>query len=310
MSPEKQIRNLAASIRARLLNIARQHRIDFNRVLLMYFQQCFLERLAHSKYREKFVLKGGLLFYGVESLIARPTKDIDFLGGGILNQPEEIEAAIREIAGIELPDGVEFFPQSIRSEIIAERGAYSGVRIVIRAALEQARQNLQIDVGFGDRVVPKPVEFEYPDLLSDKKIRIYAYSWSSVIAEKFEAIVSFSDLNSRMKDYYDIYYLQRHFNFDGTELSRAIKETFKRRGTDVSDADYIFSKEFAESKDKQRQWQAFLKKNNLSETDEFPTVIGHLRQFLKPVVSAIMHSASFDHVWNFKKQQWIAMEKE
>jgi len=308
MSARRVIKNLEASIRARLLNLAKQHRIDFNRVLLMYFQQCFLERLANSEYRRKFILKGGLLFYGVEPLVARPTKDIDFLGEDIINQPEEIEAAIREIAAIELPDGVKFIPQSVRSEIIVERGAYSGVRIVIQAELEQARQNLQIDVGFGDRVIPRPVEFDYPNLLGDQKIKIYAYSWNSVIAEKFEAIVSFSDLSSRMKDYYDIYYLQNHFNFAGSELGRAIVETFDRRNTEISGSAYIFSDDFAKSEDKQKQWLAFLKKNNLEEPGEFPFVIDHLRQFLEPVVSAIMQTISFYRVWNFRKQQWSKIE--
>jgi len=253
MSPGREIKDLAASVRARLLNITRQHHIDFNRVLLIYFQQCFLERLANSRYREQFILKGGLLFYGVEPLVARPTKDIDFLGEGILNQPDKIEAVIREILAIELPDGVTFLPQNMRSEIIAERRSYSGVRIFIPAELSKARQNVQIDVGFGDAVVPGPVEFDYPALLRDEGIKIYAYSWSSVIAEKMEAIVSFSDLSSRMKDYYDIYCLQNRFNFDGTELSEAITETFRRRGTDISGSDYIFSADFARSEDKHKQ---------------------------------------------------------
>lgn len=109
MSAEKKVKDIAASVRARLLNIARQNHIDFNRVLLIYFQQCFIDRLAKSNYKEKFILKGGLLFYEVEPLVARPTKDIDFLGRSILNQPEEIEKAIREIVSIKLPDGVIFF---------------------------------------------------------------------------------------------------------------------------------------------------------------------------------------------------------
>ena len=172
MRPERNIKNIAASVRARLLNIARQYHIDFNRVILIYFQQCFLNRLAFSKYKENFILKGGLLFYGVEPLVSRPTKDIDFLGRDILNQPEKIEEAIREIAAIDLPDGVKFFPQSIHSEIIAERKSYPGVRTVITAELSSAKQNLQIDVGFGDSVVPHPVEFDYPVLLRDEKIKI------------------------------------------------------------------------------------------------------------------------------------------
>ncbi len=305
MSPKSPVKDLSASVRARLLNMARRQQIDFNRLLLLYFQQCFLDRLAHSKYKEKFILKGGLLFYGIEPLLSRPTKDIDLLGRGILNEPEAIAAAVREMVAKELPDGVTFFPKNVGLEVISEKGAYTGVRITFPASLGAAKQNLQIDVGFGDRIVPGAVEFDYPDLLSDRKIEIYAYSWSSVIAEKFEAIVRFSDLSSRMKDYYDIDYLQSHFNFDGRELSRAVEETFKRRNSDVSDAEYIFSRDFAQSRDKQKQWRGFLRKNALDSPVAFSTALVHLKNFLEPVVSAILRQKGFDSVWNFKSKQWL-----
>ncbi len=304
MSSAREIKNMAASVRARLLNLARRHHIDFNRILLFYFQQCFLNRLANSKYKDRFILKGGLLFHGVEPLIARPTKDIDLLGRKIGNKQETVEAAIREIVSIKLDDGVVFFPQSIYSETIVKRGAYSGIRVFISGKLGQARQQLQIDVGFGDRIAAGPVLFDYPVLLGDEKISIYAYSWISVIAEKFEAIVSFSDLSSRMKDYYDIYYLKHRFNFDGTELSKALSETFSQRDTDIAGAEYIFSDEFAQNQDKQKQWQAFLRKNSLDELTDFPMVLGQLKQFLMPVISAVMKQENFAKKWYFSAQQW------
>lgn len=222
-----------------------------------------------------------------------------------MNQPDKIEAVIREILAIKLPDGVTFFPQSIHSEIIAERKSYSGVRVFIPAEISKATKNVQIDVGFGDAVIPRPVEFDYPALLRDKGIKIYAYSWNSVIAEKMEAIVSFSNLSSRMKDYYDIYYLQNRFNFNGSELSKAIVETFKRRSTDISGSDYIFSQEFARSEDKQKQWRAFLRKNNLNEPDNFVQAIYHIEKFLSPVVSAILRQDHFNRMWNFENKQWL-----
>lgn len=189
--------------------------------------------------------------------------------------------------------------------MIAERESYSGVRIFLPVELSKAKQNLQIDVGFGDKVVPGPVEFDYPALLQEEKIKIYAYTWSSVIAEKFEAMVSFSDLSSRMKDYYDIYYLQNRFNFDGAELSQAIVETFERRGTNLSGSDYIFSKAFAQNQDKQKQWQAFLRKNNLDEPGMFSLVITYLIKFLVPVTTAIVRKELFDKEWDFKEKQWL-----
>jgi hypothetical protein len=304
MNAGKKIKNLAASVRARLLNIARQYHIDFNRVLLMYFQECFLNRLACSKYKKQFVLKGGLLFYALDPLIARPTKDIDFLGQGILNKPNEIERIIHEILTIQLPDGVSFLTESLHSEIIAKRKSYSGVRIFVIAELSKARQNLQIDVGFGDTIVPKPVAFAYPALLTDKTIKLYAYSWYSVISEKIEAIVNLNELSSRLKDYYDIHYLQNRFNFEGDKLRKAMAETFTRRGTDISGADYIFSENFAESIDKQKQWSAFLHKNNLAGTEEFPLIMKQLKAFLLPVATAIAHQEPFHLTWDFKKKQW------
>lgn len=304
MSHKKTIKNIAASIRARLLNVAKRHNIDFNRMLLIYFQQCFLDRLANSTYSDKFILKGGLLFYGVQPITARSTKDIDFLGRGILNQPEKIKEVILEIIAIKLNDGVIFHPKSVRSELITERASYSGVRIFIEAELDTAKQNLQIDIGFGDKVVPGPVKFDYPDLLSERKIKIFAYSWNSVVAEKFEAIVSFSDLSSRMKDYYDIHYLQRNFDFNAPELCLAIEETFLHRNTDISGSDYIFSDNFMNNNDKQKQWLAFLRKNDLEGPDKFSIVINDLRIFLVPIVSAIKQHNVFDAVWVASHQQW------
>ena len=305
MSTGKEIKDMAASIRARLLKIARQLNIDFNRVLLIYLQQCFLDRLARSRYKEQFILKGGLLFYGVEPLIARPTRDMDFLGKNVLNQPGRIEAAIREILTIELPDGVTFLTQDMRSEIITERRFYSGVRVFVPAELSKAKQKVQIDVGFGDAIIPGTVEFDYPALLKDDPIKISAYSWNSVIAEKMEAIVSFSDLSSRMKDYYDIFYLQDRFNFNGNELSEAIEETFKRRETDLSGSDYIFSEDFASNQDRQKQWRAFLGKNDLKEPADFFQVIKHLKQFLAPVISAIIRKENFAKKWDFARKRWL-----
>ncbi len=303
MSSGKPIKNLAASIRTRLLNNSKRQGIDFNRMLLIYFQQCFLERLSHSKYNRRFILKGGLLFYGLEPLLSRPTKDIDLLGKGLRNQPEKIAEILQEILAIELPDGVIFLTKNMRYEIIAERKAYSGVRVFIPAELNNARHVLQIDIGFGDTIVPAPVSFDFPSLLKDKSVKLFAYSWSSVIAEKFEAIVRFGDLSSRMKDYYDIFYLQNKFDFDGKELSTAIRITFNNRESDFSALDHIFSERFA--MDKQKQWLAFLFKNNLQEPSDFFQVIQYLRKFLSPIVSAIIRKENFSRKWDSSKKQWL-----
>ncbi len=191
----------------------------------------------------------------------------------------------------------------MRYEIIAERKAYSGVRVFIPAELNNARHVLQIDIGFGDTIVPAPVSFDFPSLLKDKSVKLFAYSWSSVIAEKFEAIVRFGDLSSRMKDYYDIFYLQNKFDFDGKELTTAIRVTFNNRETDFSSFNHIFSESFA--MDKQKQWLAFLFKNNLQEPRDFFQVIQYLRKFLSPIVSAIIRKETFSRKWDSSKKQWL-----
>jgi len=308
VSPRKEVKNIPASVRARLLNIAKQHKIDFNRILLLYFQQCFLARLAQSQYRDKFILKGGILFYGIHQMNARPTKDMDFLGLGMVNRLDEIEDAVKNIINIEMSDGVVFDPRSIHSETIVERKSYSGVRTFVAAKLDTAIKKLQIDVGFGDVMEPGPEQFDYPDLFNDSKIKIYAYSWSSVIAEKFEAIVSFSDLNSRMKDYFDIYYLQHNFDFDGTELGNAVRATFSHRNTDISASNYIFTEQFMNDTGKQKQWLAFIGKINSRAPGDFSNIIKELKKFIGIIIFSIASSQIFAAKWDHNIQKWLLNE--
>lgn len=226
----KQIKNMSASVHDRLLNIAKELGVDFNRLLLLYAQERFLYRLVSSEYRDYFILKGGVLLYGVHQLKSRPTKDIDFLVEKLENKMEKMRTVITRIISQEIKDGLEFDSSSLSIEEIADDAEYHGLRIRVDAYLGKAKRSLQLDMGFGDIIVPEPIKFEYPCLIEEESFEVNGYSWESVIAEKFEAIVKLSDLNSRMKDFYDIFFLMQNHDFDGSSLKEAISKTFVNRG--------------------------------------------------------------------------------
>ncbi|MBE0653650.1 MAG: nucleotidyl transferase AbiEii/AbiGii toxin family protein, partial [Bacteroidales bacterium] len=201
------ITNIAKSIRARLLNIARAENKTFQLILIRYFHERFLYRLSISQFCRNFILKGGTLLYIYYREKTRPTKDIDFLGLNIPNQTISLKKVFSEICSIDYPyDGVKFYVESIMVEEIADHEEYQGIRLLIDASLDTAIQKLQIDVGFGDIMIPDPVDLKYPVFFPDLYSPIIrAYSPETVIAEKFEAMIDLSVINSRMKDFYDVY---------------------------------------------------------------------------------------------------------
>lgn len=277
-------KNIAASVRAKLLNLAKQQGIDFNRLLLLYGQERFLYRVSKSKLRDSCILKGGILFYGQHHLSARPTKDIDFLGSGIPHDPVEIEPVIREILAIKVADGLEFLSEPVSIERIVESAEYEGLRIKLRAKLEQAKVSLQVDIGFGDVVIPAPIKIDYPTLLGAKRFKIRAYSWESVVAEKLEALARFGELSSRVKDFYDIDFLLREKKVNKRNLKKAITETFRNRGTGLRAAQEILTGKSLNMAIKERQWQAFLRKNQIESTTSFAEIFKLIRQHLEPLV--------------------------
>ncbi len=186
---KNQIKNIAASVRARLLTIAKKCGRDFDAVLLQYLQERFLYRLSLSPYRHHFILKGALLFVAYDMSLLRPTKDIDFLGTSTSNDMEVIRRMIVEIAKIEVQDGVTFMTEPVTVEHIKEDAEYEGVRVSLAASLTTARKVLQLDVGFGDVIIAGPLEMDFPVLLGDQPTpRLLVYSRESAIAEKFEAL--------------------------------------------------------------------------------------------------------------------------
>ena len=243
--------NIAASVRARLMNVAKKNNRDFDAVLLQYFQERFLFRLSISPYREQLILKGALMFLAYEMPLLRTTRDIDFLGRATSNDMEEIRKVVSAIAKIGSPDGVQFEDGSVSVEPITEDADYHGVRVKLEARLTAARKVLQLDIGFGDVVVAGPVEMDFPVLLDDQeRPHLVVYSRESAIAEKFEALVSLNLLTSRMKDIYDILHLAEREVFSLATLREAITATFNRRLTNLTDRRLVFSPEFAQNRDK------------------------------------------------------------
>ncbi len=299
----KVVKNISHSIKEKLLKISRDNKINFDTLLLRYLQERILFRLHNSMYDKLFILKGGLFLFAANSLLARPTKDIDFLGKNISNDFKVVVDAFKEICLIESNDGVVFDCTSVMAEHIKEDADYEGVRLSFDGFLGKAKKRMQIDIGFGDVVYPEVEEMIYPSLL-DSSFNVYAYSKVSVIAEKFEAMSVLSYANSRMKDFYDIHWLLEHNDFDGNELFNAISQTFRQRGTRIDGYKVIFEEDFYKNDDKKTQWIAFL--NRLDKTDvTFEEVILDIMKFLKPVCVAIEENEIFIGRWSCKNLEWL-----
>jgi predicted nucleotidyltransferase component of viral defense system len=280
-------RNLSASVRTRLLSLAQGRGEDYQRVLGRYAIERFLYRLGRSKHRDKFALKGATLFTLWTGQTHRPTKDLDLLGRGSSSTITEIEALIGEICGIRQDDGIVFDDESIEGSQIKEEDEYDGVRVKLQAELAGARIPMQVDIGFGDAVYPEPELASFPVLLPMEAPIIRAYPREATIAEKFHAMVLLDIRNSRMKDFYDIWYMANTWEFQMRPLQKAIEFSFTRRGTSLpDDVPFALTDGFLDDVQKKIQWNAFV--SRLDADDKRPTLaeVGAvLRSFLLPCIS-------------------------
>lgn len=276
--------NLSASIRARLLNIAKTQRVDFNQVLVRFALERVLYRLTKSRHADRFVLKGALLFTIWYDMPHRATRDADLLGFGATDATS-IAQVFEDIARVEADDGIVFDAASVTVTAIRKETGYGGYRVIITGALANARCKTQIDVGFGDAVTPGPVDSIYPVLLSDMPApRLRTYPVYTVIAEKLHAIALLGMTNSRLKDYFDLSVLIERERLDPDVLARAIKTTFERRLMAVPVTLPIgLTDEFSHDPSRQALWQGFLKKNEL-ELGLLATVVDRLRAKLLPAM--------------------------
>ena len=286
-----EIKNYGKSIRARLLNVAKQEEVFYQTILTRYFQERLLYRISQTRYRENFYLKGGALMYAYERFAARPTLDIDFLGTHISNDGERIAEAFREICSVDcMEDGVQFDCDKIVTQSITEFKDYHGVRLSIPVTMDTIAQVLTMDVGFGDVVTPHPVSLDYPLLLEGlPEARILAYSTETVIAEKMHAIIDLADQSSRMKDYYDIYHLLTSFQYDASILQDAINHTFENRHTPYNADTMFFREDFPNNPQMEVRWTAFLRKAAINSALSFTEVVRRLQDTLRPYWTAYGH---------------------
>lgn len=283
----RDLRNVGASVRARLLDRARREGADFQNILTRYALERLLYRLSVSAARDRFVLKGAMLFTAWLDQPFRPTGDLDLLGFGD-DGAEQIAVTFCEIGAVRVADdGVAFDIEALTATAIREGAGYGGVRVRTTATIAGARVPVQVDIGFGDAITPGAIEIDYPTMLDGPLPRLRAYPVETVVAEKVEALVSLGLANTRMKDFYDLWLISHSFGFDGGVLNAAFRRTFDRRRSEVP-ADVPSGLSDAFASEKNGQWRAFLSRERLSAVPgDFCTVVKQLRNFvLTPLVQA------------------------
>jgi predicted nucleotidyltransferase component of viral defense system len=278
------IKDLAASVRARLLNIAKAQGVDFNQVLVRFALERILYRLSQSAHADHFLLKGALLFTIWYDMPHRTTRDADLLGFGS-SDLKSVAQTFRDIASVEVEDGIVFDPATVSVEEIRKDAGYAGARVLITGEIAKARCKTQVDIGFGDAVTPGPVHSVFPVLIADLPApRLRTYPVYTVIAEKLHAIVLLGMTNSRLKDYLDLWVLLDRETLNANTLARAIAATFIRRGMPVPAFLPVgLTDEFATDSSRQAMWHAFLKKNEINITP-LSEVVTKLRAILEPAL--------------------------
>jgi len=292
-------RNVAASVRARLLNRSRETREDFQFLLQRYAGERFLYRLGESAHRNQYVLKGAMLFALWGGSLYRPTRDLDFTSYGS-DDADRVLAALREVCTLSVADdGVTFDAVTLSAEPIRDDAEYNGLRVRFQATLDGARIPMQVDIGFGNAIEPAATEADYPTLLDAPAPRIRAYPHEAVVAEKLHAMVVLGERNSRYNDFYDLHVLARQFPFDGATLARSIAATFDRRRTSIDTAlPAALTPRFFADAARAEQWRAYLTRNALpGAPPDFGGVGEQLQAFLGPPWTALVAQTAFSRVW-------------
>ncbi|MBU4175413.1 MAG: nucleotidyl transferase AbiEii/AbiGii toxin family protein [Actinobacteria bacterium] len=292
------VKNMPASVHGRLLNRAREEHRPFDELLQYYAMERFLYRVSRSKYRSALVLKGALMIVAWDTAVSRPTRDIDFLAN-VSNDVEAIEALVREVCLQEVEDdGMVFHVDTVSGESITAFAEYQGVRVKLEGRLGTARVHMQLDFGFGDIVIPSPTMLTYPGQLDMPTPELLGYSMESLIAEKLETIARLGLLNSRIKDFYDIWLLSRQHSFEGEVLQQATEETFRNRGTELGSSVVRIINDLSKAATTQEAWRAFCSKKRLElAPTDFSSVAENIIDFVGPVVVATEKDNAFISKW-------------
>lgn len=290
----------AANVRRLLRRRADELGLDFEQALQYYAVERFLFRLAQSAWAERFIVKGAVMLRVWDAAVARPTRDVDFLGL-VDNTPEAVETVVRECLGADVPaDGLEFSDVvDVAQTMLDDR--YPGVRVRLRGELAGARFTLRLDIGVGDVVVPEPGWVEYPPLLDQPAPRVLAYQPATAVAEKLESIVDLGLINSRLKDFYDLWMLAGRLSFDGQTLADALSATFRARGSQLpTSAPVALTAAFAEQDATVAMWQAYRSRLATSGIDapaELGEVVSAIRDFAMPPAAAAVGGEPFKALW-------------
>lgn len=300
---KEPVKNVTASILARLRNQSDEVNRPFAEVLQYFAMERFLYRLSKTRYADKFTLKGGLLFYVWNIPLRRPTRDIDFRGY-VSGDSQTLLKIIHQVIEVSAPDdGLVFDRKSVSVEETQIDADYQGIRVKLIAMLERARIPVQIDIGFSDEITSKADAIEYPNILPDlEAVHMKGYPKETVVAEKFHAMIRHGDLNSRMKDYYDLWLISETFDFDGKSLQKAIETAFKNRDTDLPiERPVSLSAEFASAND--TRWKNFLEKmnNETTETADFANIIEQVWEFIEHPLQASLNQKQSPRTWTPQK---------
>lgn len=294
----------ADSVKARLKNLAVKEGGTMQDKLVTYALERSIYRISVSRYAERFTLKGGIFLYALfDRQFARATMDIDLLAQRLSADAEKMKSVFNDIFSIDYDDALRYDLESLDVHNITEFKEYHGVNISVNAYLDRTRIPVSIDICFGDTIYPDRILMDFPVLLDMDKPQIFAYSLYSVIAEKFEAFTSLGLINSRYKDFYDIYILAKSYDLSGLELQKAIQATFSHRGT-VFDDIVAFEDGFTEDVVRRNRWKSFIKKKKAIENVSFEGVVALVKSLLHPVVDAIRSGSKYDKKWSCKKKQW------
>lgn len=296
--------DIAASVLARLKNKAAESGRSYQLCLQLFCQEEFLRRLEKSKYAENLVLKGGLFLYSLTDFDSRVTVDVDFLLRKIPNTPEQLRGILEEIIAVHT--GNDFVTFEIKDVApIAVTKKYAGIGASIVARIKNTRTPFSIDFGVGDVIVPKQEKRKIPTQLEDfDSLMVNTYSIETTVAEKIDAILSLMEFSSRMKDYYDIYYLANKFDFDGNVLSEALRRTFQNREHNFTVEQFEQVMNFDEDTAMQKKWKAFVRRID-TKTDDFSTVLRTIKVFLIEPFTAAVVGNEFTPKWSANNGEWI-----
>lgn len=295
--------DIAASVLARLKNKAVETGRSYQLCLQLFCQEEFLRKLQRSQHAENLILKGGLFVYALTDFDSRVTVDVDFLLRAIPNTPEKLRPVLEDIIAVDTGNDYISF-EITRIEPIAVAKKYAGIGATVVAKIKNTRTTFSIDFGVGDVIVPKQEKRRIPTLLDGfESPVINAYSIETTIAEKLDAILSLMEYSSRMKDYYDILYLSRKFDFNGEVLREAISKTFTNRNREFGVEQFDLLMALSDDSGMQRKWTAFLRKIKTSEVD-FPEVIESIKVFLRDIIITMETGEPFTKTWDCANRKW------